>query len=550
VPTQSFAQTNNDAYSSLFELLKYLFSSGNVTVITNSDSILDFDKATIILSSSTTNTGSEENSLVSINNVSLVEGNSGTKNFEFTVTRSGNVAATSSVNFATSDGTATLSNSDYASNSGTLNFAASQTSNTVTILVNGDTTIESNETFNVNLSSCVSCIITDNQGIGTITNDDSSQPNITINDISLTEGNSGTKNFEFTVTRSNNVGDISVNYSTSDNTANSPSDYTSTPLSTLNFTNGGPLTQNINVIVKGDTAVEPNETFNVNLSSCVGCNISDNQGIGTIIDDDSLLPNITINDVTLSEGNSGTKNFAFTVSRSNNTGAISVSYSTASNTATAPTDYTSLPLATLNFANGGPSTQSITVSINGDKTVEFNETFFVNLTNCVGCNIADNQGLGTITNDDSNGGDSDDDRDDSDDDSNGKETICHIPPGNPNKAHTIKVGSAAVSAHLAHGDSLGRCDNESDDDDDDEDDDDNKGKGNDDDEDDDNDKSNKHDDSDDESDDDRDEDNKDKGNKHDSEGSDDNKNKEKKKENNGQNKTKGNDKDDDDDDDD
>ncbi len=38
-----------------------------------------------------------------------------------------------------------------------------------------------------------------------------------------------------------------------------------------------------------------------------------------------------------------------------------------------------------------------------------------------------------------------------------KVLICHVPPGNPDNAQTIKVGSASVKAHLAHGDYLGRC---------------------------------------------------------------------------------------------
>lgn len=38
-----------------------------------------------------------------------------------------------------------------------------------------------------------------------------------------------------------------------------------------------------------------------------------------------------------------------------------------------------------------------------------------------------------------------------------KVTICHVPPGNPDNAHTITVGKPAVKAHLAHGDSLGKC---------------------------------------------------------------------------------------------
>lgn len=109
---------------------------------------------------------------ISINDVAKTEGNFGTTtNFVFTVTRSGDTTGTSSVNFVTADGTATAG-SDYVINTGTLNFAASQTTGTITIVVNGDNAKEKNETFFVNLSTCDKCSITDNQGKGTIRNDD------------------------------------------------------------------------------------------------------------------------------------------------------------------------------------------------------------------------------------------------------------------------------------------------------------------------------------------------------------------------------------------
>lgn len=110
---------------------------------------------------------------ISINDVSLTEGNSGTKNFIFTVTRAGYTTGASSVNYATGgDGTATVG-SDYTLTSGTLNFASSETTKTITIVVNGDIVVEPDEIFNVNLSSCVGCNIVDSQGVGTILNDDS-----------------------------------------------------------------------------------------------------------------------------------------------------------------------------------------------------------------------------------------------------------------------------------------------------------------------------------------------------------------------------------------
>jgi hypothetical protein len=42
-------------------------------------------------------------------------------------------------------------------------------------------------------------------------------------------------------------------------------------------------------------------------------------------------------------------------------------------------------------------------------------------------------------------------------DDDGKVDVCHVPRGNPGKAHTISVGASAVPAHLKHGDSLGAC---------------------------------------------------------------------------------------------
>ena len=84
--------------------------------------------------------------------MTLAEGTSGTTNFVFTVTRTGDLSGTSSVNFATADGTATTADNDYQPKSGTLNFAANQATATIAVLVNGDTAVEPDETFSVNLS--------------------------------------------------------------------------------------------------------------------------------------------------------------------------------------------------------------------------------------------------------------------------------------------------------------------------------------------------------------------------------------------------------------
>ena len=85
---------------------------------------------------------------------------------------------------------------------------------------------------------------------------------------------------------------------------------------------------------------------------------------------------------------------------SSNPDDVPVDHSTADESAIAPTDYISLLPATLNFAAGGPLTQTITISVKGDETVEWNEHVYVNLSNCNGCIITESQGIAYVKNDD------------------------------------------------------------------------------------------------------------------------------------------------------
>jgi hypothetical protein len=109
---------------------------------------------------------------LSINNFSANEGNSGTTSFVFTVTLSAASASTVTASFATSDGTATAG-SDYVANSGVVTFTPGQTTQTITVNVNGDTAVEANETFFVTLSAPTNATLAVAQGTGTIVNDDS-----------------------------------------------------------------------------------------------------------------------------------------------------------------------------------------------------------------------------------------------------------------------------------------------------------------------------------------------------------------------------------------
>ena len=115
----------------------------------------------------------------------------------------------------------------------------------------------------------------------------------------------------------------------------------------------------------------------------------------------TVAGSVSIDDVAVTEGDSGTKLLTFTVTRTGGTAAFGVTYGTADNTASgAAGDY--VPIGGDLAFGVGVNTMPVSVTIVGDTTVEPTETFFMNLSNATnGATISDDQGLGTITNDDS-----------------------------------------------------------------------------------------------------------------------------------------------------
>ncbi|HEY3441852.1 MAG TPA: endonuclease/exonuclease/phosphatase family protein [Paludibaculum sp.] len=116
----------------------------------------------------------------------------------------------------------------------------------------------------------------------------------------------------------------------------------------------------------------------------------------------SLVPALSISDVSAAEGNAGATSFTFTISLSQPAGGGGVTFDIATAEGTATTanlDYVAQSL-TGQTIPAGSSTYTFSVPVNGDLNVEPNETFFVNVTNVTGATVADGQGLGTIVNDD------------------------------------------------------------------------------------------------------------------------------------------------------
>jgi hypothetical protein len=332
---------------------------------------------------------------IAIGDGALAEGNGGTTAFTFPVTLSGLSASDVTVTYTTANGGTATAGTDYSAATGTATITAGTTGTTITVLVNGDTLFETDETFFVNLTGATNAAIADNQALGTILNDEPART-VSINDVTLDEGNAGTTNFTFTLTLSGtSANDVTVNYTTTAGNATAGVDYA--PQSGVATISAGSLSTTITVPVAGEIVFEGDETFIVNLTGATNAAITDAQGLGTILNDEGALT-VAINDVSLAEGNAGTTNFVFTVTLSGTSASdVAVNYTTANGTATAGVDYTAQSgVATI---TAGTLTTTITVPVTGDTTFEADETFFVNLTGATNAAITDNQGLGTIVND-------------------------------------------------------------------------------------------------------------------------------------------------------
>jgi hypothetical protein len=313
------------------------------------------------------------------------------------VTRVGDSTGTVSVNYATSDGTATAV-SDYTATAGTLTFADGVTSQSFSVPVVNDALDEPDETVNLTLSAPQGGASLGVRATSALTVDDDDQPpSLSINDVRVTEGDGGMTNAIFAVSLSAASGQlVMVSYATADGTAVTPADY-QPAASTLTFS-PGETSRILTVQVRGDVLDEADETFLVNLSNPSNASIADGLGIGTVADDDPL-PSLSINDVAVTEGDGGTVSAVFTVGLSAASGkAVTASYATANGTALAGSDYQQAS-GTLTFA-AGDLTKNVAVHINGDTSKEVNETFLVGLTDPGNATIADGQGIGTINDDD------------------------------------------------------------------------------------------------------------------------------------------------------
>ena len=327
---------------------------------------------------------------LTITEATVTEGQSGARFATLNLSLSAAVDPIVTVNYATRDDTA-QAGSDYLASNNVVSFAPGQRTATLQIPILGDTLLEPDERFTVQLSDASNALIshTASRASVVIRNDDQPPlPDISIASLRQAEGNTAAYvnlSLRLSSTASQPV---TVNYTTQDGSAKAGVDYTASQGS-VTFT-PGQTRQTLSLLVLGDTGVEPDERFQVTLASPLNAALATHSSATvTLTNDDAaaIQPTLAISGTRVNEGQSGVTSASLTVSLSAAASQpVSVNYSIVNGTALAGSDYQASS-GTLSFAPGQTS-QTISIPVIGDTTVEPDENFQVQLSNPQNANLS------------------------------------------------------------------------------------------------------------------------------------------------------------------
>ncbi|MBE9011872.1 VCBS repeat-containing protein, partial [Pseudanabaenaceae cyanobacterium LEGE 13415] len=270
-----------------------------------------------------------------------------------------------------------------------------------------DTNIEDEETVNLSLVATPDYAVSESFGTTSLRIIDNDIPiliSVSNTTTDNSEGNADEKEFTFQIRLDSTpfTAPVTVRYTTQAGTADA-NDFTATS-GELTF-DIGEDTKTVTVRVKGDTQFEDDESFSFilsNPSANARINTEGRTAIATITNDDNA-PTVTISGATsITEGNADSQDYTFTVSLSEASSAeVTIDYAIRDLTSTGDVDYVAVPSGKLTFAPG-QTTQTIVVSVRGDRLFEVDEQFEIELLNPVNAILRDDQKLitGTITDND------------------------------------------------------------------------------------------------------------------------------------------------------
>ena len=311
----------------------------------------------------------------------------------FTVGLSAASSRTVRVSFETADGTAGAA--DYESIAGELTFATGTTRAMVSVQLLEDDLDEPEETFTLSLSAPVNASVRDaGTAEGRIVDNDGA-PRLTVESTTATEG--GHANFEVVLVGSTGQA-VTVNYATRGLSALEDKDYEAAAGTlTLGMATPGDLVtaRTVAVALTDDTLAEPDETFELVLSSPANAALAaTGVATGTILDNDAA-PTLSVTGASGDEGGDAT----FTVTMTGETShTVTVRYATSDGSAVAGADYE--PSAgTLTFATG-ETTRAVAIALTDDAADEPDETFSLELQSSVNATVLTGTATGTIRDND------------------------------------------------------------------------------------------------------------------------------------------------------
>ncbi len=333
------------------------------------------------------------------------EGTGSNTVFEFTVTRSGDTSTFGIVDYFTVGDTDAA---DFTGKTtGSVYFAAGETTKTVRLEAIGDATREGDESFFVGLSNPRGGTITTGRANTAILNDDAdTPPGATLSwgtdpaGLSRNEGDSGATAFTYTVNRSGDLsGTTSANWSVVFNQT-AADDFSGATSGTIVFA-PGEQSKSFTVNVAGDIAPESDETFFVQLGDSPGATLPPRIS-GKIVNDDTGAPGAATLSISgpgaRAEGTGANTIFDFVVTRSGDTSGLTMAdYYLIGDTNAA--DFTGPTTGTVYFQPGATSVV-IHIEAVGDATPEPDEGFTVGLSNVRGGVIGVGQAPGRILDDD------------------------------------------------------------------------------------------------------------------------------------------------------
>ena len=395
------SDTDYTAYTTPLSLNGTKGETATFTVSTTEDAMLEVDETFTVrlrvshvpsgVMRTDTGTGTinnDDSAAVMVNDATADEGDGMT----FTVTLNAVVQGGLTVMPSFTDVTA-VEGADYTANTARLDFAGTAgESMTFAVSTIEDHVLEGNETFTVGLSVSNPGVISTDTGTGTINDENSRSPAVTVNDASAAEGDGMT----FTVTLDKAVqGGLTVTPSFTDVTAAEGVDYTANTAA-LDFAGAAGETATFTVSTIEDDVLEGDETFTVGLSVSNPGVISTDTGTGAINDENSRSPAVTVNDASAAEGD--VMVFTVTLDRAVQ-GGLTVTPSFTDVTAAEGVDYTA-NTAALDFAGAAGETATFTVSTIEDDVLEGDETFTVGLSVSNPGVISTDTGTGAINDDD------------------------------------------------------------------------------------------------------------------------------------------------------